>query len=132
MWSSGMWRLAIWQVRTNVSEKSIVWIFSVDWYAYCCRCRNYAARSGRNYYFRLLPRRLDFLPFTLSNLADNCPNNIFTVIHCSSIQRRRLELILITTYTLVDLHQISEKYIAFVFKVHITNNLFRGIQTLLF
>lgn len=31
-------------------------------------------------------------------------------------------------YNLVDLHQISEKYIAFVFKVHIMNNLFRGIH----
>jgi hypothetical protein len=130
LWFSGMWRLAIWQVRTNVTEKSIVCIFSVDWYAYWCRCRNYAARSGRNYYFRLLPRRLDFLPYALSNLADRCPNNIFAVI--SSIQRRRLKLILITTYNLVDLHQISEKYIASVFKMHIMHNLFHGIQTLLF
>jgi len=41
---------------------------------------------------------------------------------------------LITRYNLVDVRQISEKYVAFVFKVHIRSklHLFRAIQTVLF
>jgi hypothetical protein len=80
LWFSGMWWHALGQVRTYISEKSVVFIFSIDWCASCCRWPGYSTRPVRNYYLRRLARRMGFLPYTLSNLADS-----LTIFSCNSL-----------------------------------------------